>query len=59
MKLATSLPLLVALALPAAAQEVGSAFPRDIELDEFVGIEADSLADLSGRLILVEWFAYW
>jgi hypothetical protein len=43
---------------PAEAQ-VGTAFPEDIEFKELAQTPAKSLEDFSGRLILIENFAYW
>ena len=33
--------------------------PEGIELEDFVGVPIDGFAELSGRLVLIEFFAYW
>lgn len=43
----------------AAAAQVGAPFPEDIEFKELAQTPAKSLEDFSGRLILIENFAYW
>ncbi len=54
-------PLLAAtLALTAwtAPAQVGDPLP-DVELTGFTGTEATSIGDFKGRLLLIEFFAYW
>jgi hypothetical protein len=50
--------LLAALALPAAAQDVGSTIP-EIELEGYSQTGAESFDDFYGRAVLFEFFAYW
>jgi len=50
--------LLAALALPVAAQDVGSTIP-EIELEDYSQTEAESFDDFFGRAVLIEFFAYW
>ena len=50
--------LLAALALPAAAQGVGSTIP-EIELEGYAQTPAESFDDFFGRAVLIEFFAYW
>ncbi len=54
-----ALPLLLAgLALPAAAQGVGSSIP-EIQLEGYSQTGAKSFDDFYGRAVLIEFFAYW
>jgi hypothetical protein len=50
--------LLAALALPAAAQGVGSTI-AEVELEGYAQTEAESFDDFFGRAVLIEFFAYW
>ena len=61
MKFATTLaPLALGLlGGVAAAQGVGSSLPDEIELDSFAQIPVKSYGDLTGRAVLIEFFAYW
>jgi hypothetical protein len=43
-------------AMPAA--QVGEPLP-DVKLADFTGTKARSLDDFSGRLLLLEYFAFW
>ena len=53
------LPVLLALlALPAAAQGIGSTIPK-IELEGFGNTQAQSFDDYYGRTVLLEFFAFW
>ena len=54
-------PLLAAtLALTAwtAPAQIGQPLP-EVEVTGFTGTEAKSLDDFAGRLLLIEFFAYW
>jgi hypothetical protein len=55
------LPLaLGALALAGRAQDVGSRLPASVvELKDYTGIPVTSYAELAGRAVLFEFFAYW
>jgi hypothetical protein len=50
--------LLLGLALPAAAQGVGSQVTQ-IELEGYSQTKAKSFDDFFGRAVLIEFFAYW
>jgi hypothetical protein len=47
-----------ALAVPAAAGAEGKPLPS-VEMKDFAQIGARSFGDLTGRLVLIEFFAYW
>jgi hypothetical protein len=49
---------LAAFALPSEAGVLGKALPA-VELEGFSQTKAKSFDDLSGRAVLVEFFAYW
>lgn len=52
--------LLLLVPALAHAQRPGTPFPFEAaELDDFAQTEAESLDDLVGRAVLVEFFAYW
>lgn len=51
--------LLGALAVVGEAQQIGSALPDDVRLEDFAQTGAESYGDLFGRLVLIEFFAYW
>lgn len=54
-----ALPLLLAgLALPAAAQGVGTRIP-EIALQGYSQTGAKSFEDFFGRAVLIEFFAFW
>ena len=50
--------LLGALGLPGLAQ-VGSPLPSDLDLEGLTQTKARSLGDFAGRVVLLEYFAYW
>ena len=53
------LPLLAALTFPGAvAAQIGQPLPQ-VPLTNFTATDATSLADFDGRLLLVEFFAFW
>jgi hypothetical protein len=58
LSLAVGLVSWLVLSAPLPAQ-VGAPFPRDLEFKDFAQTPAQSLEDFSGRLILVEAFAFW
>lgn len=54
-----ALPILLGgLALPAAAQGIGSKLPK-LELADLSQTTAKSYEDFQGRTVLIEFFAYW
>lgn len=53
----TVLALALALAAGAAGQ-VGSPMPP-ADIQDFAGVEATSIEDFKGRLLLIEFFAHW
>ncbi|MEO0650483.1 MAG: hypothetical protein AAFZ65_07385 [Planctomycetota bacterium] len=50
--------LAIGLATSADAQ-VGERLPEGVELKDFAQCGAESLEDLRGRAVLIEFFAYW
>lgn len=58
MKWLTSSILLLALTPMADAQSVGKTLPK-VDLEGFSQTEAKSFADLAGRTVLIEFFAFW
>lgn len=48
-----------ALTAVGSAQDVGTSIPDRIELEGFTQTGAKSYDDMIGRLVLVEFFAYW
>ena len=57
-QLTGALLISTALALPAAAQVVGSPLPN-IKLSDFTQTEARNVTDLVGRAVILEFFAHW
>jgi hypothetical protein len=49
---------LAALALPGAAQDVGTTVP-ELVLEDLSQTGAESYGDFVGRAVLLEFFAYW
>ncbi len=49
---------LAALALPGVAQDVGTTVPEFV-LDDLSQTGAKSYEDFVGRVVLIEFFAYW
>jgi hypothetical protein len=49
---------LAAFALPASITHAGGSLPA-VGLDDFAQTKAKSFEDLSGRAVLIEFFAYW
>jgi hypothetical protein len=64
-RLAMRLTAILALALAAslgqmaAAQDVGTRLPEELELEDFSATKARSFGDFYGRAVLIEFFAYW
>ena len=61
MRSRTFLPIAVAiaaLALAAHGAPAGGSLPP-VEVEEFAQTKAKSFDDLSGRAVLIEFFAYW
>lgn len=48
----------LAWAVPARADVTGQPLPES-EVEDFAQTGAESLEDLTGRLVLIEFFAYW
>ena len=49
---------LAAFALPARDVAAGESLPP-VELEEFAQTKAKTFGDLTGRAVLIEFFAYW
>ena len=50
---------IVALAAAGEAQDIGSPIGSEVELEGFSQTGAKSFNDYTGRLVLIESFAYW
>ena len=58
MRLLTASLLLLPLYASAPSAQIGRPLP-EVEVEDFALTEARSMTDLTGRAVLIEFFAYW